>query len=77
MMKVKVVVIVENVMQNGILELLHVIGRYTSMVESMKYCVQTTKSVEKVSEIHRMVCLHARSYYILHTTTNLTTYVSP
>ena len=49
MMKVKVVVIVENVMQNGILELLHVIGRYTSMVESMKYCVQTAKSVEMVS----------------------------
>ena len=49
MMKVKVVVIVENIMQNGILELLHVIGRYTSMDKSMKNCVQTAKSVEKVS----------------------------
>ena len=45
MMKVKVVVIVEiimHTMKNGILELLHVVGKYTSMVEASKHYVQTT-----------------------------------
>ena len=45
MMKVKVVVIVEIIMhtiKNGIFEFLHVVGRYTSMVEASKYYVQTT-----------------------------------
>ncbi len=64
MMKVKVVVIVKIVMhtmKNGIkLELLHEIGRYTSMVEASKYYVQLPM-LQKGTYIHRMVCLHARS----------------